>query len=63
MVKNKLANKVKVPGFGHRVYHTTDPRAASLKGMSEELGKRTGHVELYEISQRRSRSTSRKPRT
>src|SRR5579863_6557656 len=28
MVKNKLANKVKIPGFGHRVYHTTDPRAA-----------------------------------
>jgi citrate synthase len=50
MVKDKLANKVKIPGFGHRVYHTTDPRAASLKGMAEELGKRTGHEELYQIS-------------
>jgi 2-methylcitrate synthase len=50
MVKDKLANKVKIPGFGHRVYHTVDPRAASLKGMAEELGKRTGHVELYQIS-------------
>jgi citrate synthase len=53
MVKNRLASKVKIliPGFGHRVYHTTDPRAASLKGLAEELGKRTGHEELYQISQ------------
>lgn len=50
MIKDKLANKVKIPGFGHRVYHTTDPRAASLKGLAEELGKRTGHEELYQIS-------------
>ena len=50
MIKDKLANKVKIPGFGHRVYHTVDPRAASLKGMAEELGKRTGHEELYLIS-------------
>ena len=49
-VKNMLANKQKVPGFGHRVYHTLDPRATSLKGMAEELGKRTGHQDLYEAS-------------
>jgi citrate synthase len=47
MVKNKLANKVKIPGFGHRVYHTTDPRAASLKGLSGSLGKSTGHEDLF----------------
>jgi len=50
MVKTKLANKVKIPGFGHRVYHTLDPRATSLKGMAKELGERTGHQELYQIS-------------
>ena len=50
MVKDMLANKIKVPGFGHRVYHTTDPRAASLKGLAEELGKRTGHEVLFDIS-------------
>lgn len=50
MVKDMLANKIKIPGFGHRVYTTTDPRAASLKGLAEELGKRTGHERLYEIS-------------
>jgi len=47
MVKNKLANKVKIPGFGHRVYHTTDPRAASLKHLSESLGQSTGHEDLF----------------
>ncbi len=50
MIKDKLANKIKIPGFGHRVYHTTDPRAASLKGMAKDLGERTGHQILYEIS-------------
>ncbi len=50
MVKDKLANKIKIPGFGHRVYHTTDPRAASLKGMAKDLGERTGHEILYQIS-------------
>lgn len=50
MVNDKLANKVKIPGFGHRVYKTEDPRATHLRLMSEELGKRTGQVELYLIS-------------
>ncbi|HML15924.1 MAG TPA: citrate synthase [Bryobacteraceae bacterium] len=49
-VKTMLANKQKVPAFGHRVYRTTDPRATHLKALSEELGKRTGHVQLYETS-------------
>jgi len=46
-VKNMLAKKEKVPAFGHRVYHTTDPRATHLAVLSEELGKRTGHLDLY----------------
>ncbi|HYK60097.1 MAG TPA: citrate synthase [Bryobacteraceae bacterium] len=49
-VKSMLANKTKIPGLGHRVYHTLDPRAAFLKNMAKELGERTGHVKLYEIS-------------
>ncbi len=49
-VKNTLARKVKIPGFGHRVYRTEDPRATHLRVMSEELGKRTGHVKLYNLS-------------
>ena len=51
-VKSNLDNKIKIPGFGHRVYHTADPRAIHLKKMSEELAKRTGHGDLYEKSTR-----------
>jgi len=51
-VKNTLARKVKIPGFGHRVYRTVDPRATHLRVLSEELGKRTGHEKLYRLSQR-----------
>ena len=46
-VKGMLVEKKKVPGFGHRVYHTEDPRATHLRAMSEELGHRTGHLDLY----------------
>ncbi|MFN3323914.1 MAG: citrate synthase [Bryobacteraceae bacterium] len=51
-VKQKLAQKIKIPGFGHRVYRTEDPRATHLRVLSEELGRRTGHLRLYEISKR-----------
>ncbi|MGO9257195.1 MAG: citrate synthase [Bryobacteraceae bacterium] len=51
-VKNTLARKVKIPGFGHRVYRTDDPRATHLRVLSEELGKRTGHEKLYRLSKR-----------
>jgi citrate synthase len=51
-VKAMLANKEKVPAFGHRVYKTIDPRATHLKALSEEIGKRTGHIDLYETSKK-----------
>lgn len=50
LVQERLGLKVKIPGFGHRVYHTEDPRATHLRILSEELGRRTGHLKLYEIS-------------
>jgi citrate synthase len=46
-VKAKLEKKIKIPGFGHRVYKTEDPRATHLRKFSEEIGKRTGHLDLY----------------
>ena len=49
-VKDTLAKKVKIPGFGHRVYRTEDPRATHLRVLSEELGKRTGMEKLYRLS-------------
>ena len=51
-VTDDLNNKVKISGFGHRVYKTVDPRAIHLKKLSEELGRRTGHTELFEKSSR-----------
>ncbi|HUJ20026.1 MAG TPA: citrate synthase [Bryobacteraceae bacterium] len=47
-----LSRKLKIPGFGHRVYRTEDPRATHLRALSEELGKRTGHIDLYLMSRR-----------
>ena len=51
-VHYRLANKIKIPGFGHRVYHTEDPRATHLRAMSEEIGRRTGHLDLYLTSKK-----------
>jgi len=51
-VHQMLAAKRKIPGFGHRVYRTEDPRATHLRRMSEALGKSTGHEDLYLMSQR-----------
>jgi citrate synthase len=51
-VHEMFANKIKIPGMGHRVYRTEDPRATHLRHMSEELGKSTGHEELYLMSKR-----------
>ena len=50
-IKDKLARKQKIPGFGHRVYRTEDPRATHLRRMSGDVGERTGNTRWYEISQ------------
>jgi len=50
-IKERLDNKEKVMGFGHRVYKTMDPRARILRGMSKKLSKETGHETLYEWSE------------
>jgi 2-methylcitrate synthase len=51
-VRGMLAQKKKVPGFGHRVYHTEDPRATHLRKMSKELGESSGEPKWFEISRR-----------
>jgi citrate synthase len=50
-VKEMLAQKKKVPGFGHRVYHTEDPRATHLRKMSQDLGSSNGQGRWFEMSQ------------
>lgn len=49
-IENKLNNKEKIMGFGHRVYKNGDPRAKHLQKMSRELGKITGNMKWYDMS-------------
>jgi citrate synthase len=49
-VREALARKEKIPGFGHRVYKTMDPRAAILKEYAESLGKAAGQAKWHEMS-------------
>ena len=51
-VRGLLARRVKIPGFGHRVYRTEDPRATHLRRMSKALGERTGSPRWFAISER-----------
>jgi citrate synthase len=50
--RNMLAQKKKIPGFGHRVYHTEDPRATHLRVMSRDLGESSGQPQWYEMSEK-----------
>lgn len=50
-IRDALAQKKKIMGFGHRVYKTKDPRAYILEEMSRELGRRAGVTKWFEMSQ------------
>jgi len=49
-VAKLLAQKKKISGFGHRVYHTEDPRATHLRQMSEELSESSGNTKWFKMS-------------
>jgi citrate synthase len=51
-VRERLAAKQKVMGFGHRVYKTWDPRATVLREIAERLGKQFGETRWYDTSVR-----------
>ena len=51
-VRKMLADKKKISGFGHRVYHTEDPRATHLRRMSEDLGRASGNAKWFEMSRK-----------
>ncbi|GAA0333270.1 citrate synthase [Bacillus carboniphilus] len=50
VIREKLANKEKIMGFGHRVYRKGDPRAKHLREMSSKLTGLTGEPHWYEMS-------------
>jgi len=49
-VKDLLARKQRVMGFGHRVYKTEDPRAVILRDWSRKLGESLGDTKWFEMS-------------
>lgn len=49
-IDRMLSAKQKIPGFGHRVYKTEDPRATHLRQMSEVLGRQHGQAQWFEMS-------------
>ena len=51
-IRERLAKKEKIPGFGHRVYKTMDPRAVHLRKLSKDLGRRSGQSHWVEMSER-----------
>lgn len=49
VLASRLAQKRKIPGFGHRVYRAEDPRATHLRKMAKELGEKLGNTAWWEI--------------
>ncbi len=49
-VKDALANKERIMGFGHRVYRTLDPRAAILREMVEAVAEERGSRKWFDMS-------------
>jgi len=51
-LEGKLTRKEKIPGLGHRVYKTKDPRATLLQKLYVELTEKMGADPTYEIASR-----------
>jgi 2-methylcitrate synthase/citrate synthase II len=50
-IRDALAQKRRIMGFGHRVYKTGDPRAAYLKPLCAELAAETGHEDMERMAE------------
>ena len=50
-VKDMMAAKQLIMGFGHRVYTEADPRNVVIKGWSKKLCEDGGHMSLYNVSE------------
>ena len=49
-VRNALAKKQKIMGFGHRVYKDGDPRAVYLKRLTAAVAAETGHQDMEKMA-------------
>ncbi len=50
LIKDRLAQRQRIPGFGHRVWRVLDPRAVHLAELSRQMGEKTGDTSWYELS-------------
>ncbi len=51
-IKERLARKEIIIGFGHPVYTISDPRNEIIKGIARELSKEAGDTLLYDVAER-----------
>jgi len=51
-VEDEISAGHRIMGFGHRIYHTFDPRAVILKGVADDLTKRSGQSKWLDIALR-----------
>jgi len=49
-VEQRMANRQKIMGFGHRVYKVKDPRAVILQRLAEQLFDKVGRDDYYDIA-------------
>jgi 2-methylcitrate synthase len=51
-LREMLAKKALIMGFGHRVYTTSDPRSDIIKNWSKKLAEKASDQVLYPVSER-----------
>lgn len=49
-IERLLADRYKIPGFGHRVYHVKDPRAIVIQRLADRVIERKKDKDLYQIA-------------
>ena len=50
VILQKLADKIKIPGFGHRVYRCEDPRVNILRNYARKVTGYTGNSKCFDIT-------------
>lgn len=50
-VRDALARKEKIMGFGHRVYKDSDPRSAVIKAWAKQLSQAAGDTRYFAVSE------------
>jgi 2-methylcitrate synthase len=51
-IKNRIANKEVIIGFGHPVYTILDPRNKVIKAVAQDLSKSANDLKLFDIAER-----------